>query len=148
MNDAELTRLTNLLLDGELTSNDLAPLVSCVERQQGPALLRHLVDTLRGSSDEPAGVVKVMEKLEGIVGTAPVLAYTLMAVLYGVASRYRVHETCDAIDLWMVDCSRADVAESLQRLAHAAADVGEQTRYRGWADGIANRASNPQGEDV
>jgi hypothetical protein len=143
MNDAELTGLTNLLLNG---GDDLAPVMRSVERQQGPALLHRLVDTLRGSGDGPIGVVKVMALLEGIVGTTPVLGYTLMGVLYGVANTYLVHETCDAIDLWMADCSRADVAESLRRLALAAADAGEPARYRAWADGIESRISIPYGE--
>jgi hypothetical protein len=101
---------------------------------KGELLFAALLRVLQGpGGDETSAVVATMPLLEAMMDESPGVAGYLMARLYPIAARRRLHHTYDAIDLWMHETTSDDLAESLTRLADEGVRPRMRARYQEWA---------------
>ena len=108
----------------------------------GTALFSALFDQHRRESADVAiiAVGGTMQTLERLWPHAPDISGYLMARLYPVASRYKDHDTYDAIALWMDSSSSAALAEALVLLVGEGLRPKLRARYAAWAASIHQRA--------
>lgn len=81
-----------------------------------------------------------MQTLERLWPHAADVSGYLMARLYPIASRYKDHDTYDAIELWMVGSSSVALADALVQLAAEGPRPKLQSRYVAWAASMNQRA--------
>lgn len=83
---------------------------------------RRVVDALMESQaslvyGECAAVYRSMEVLERLTDESESAACIFMAHLWLVANALKMHDVCDAIDLWISSCRSPELKQHLQMLA-------------------------------
>jgi hypothetical protein len=71
-----------------------------------------------------------MAHLETIAETDESVACVFMADLWGPASDARMHEICDAIDLWLCNNDSQQLYEYLKKLALSEPDPGKRRHFK------------------
>jgi hypothetical protein len=82
-----------------------------------------------------------MKLLEELVEVDAVIAGYLMALLYPLASRQYLHETCDAIELWMHEIHDTRLAPLLKEAARRTDELDMKRRCEEWARAIESRTT-------
>jgi hypothetical protein len=88
-------------------------------------------------SGECAAVSRSMEVLESLADQSESAACILMAHLWAVANALKMHDVCDAIDLWISSCRSPELRQHLQMLAGSQGDANLRRHYeelarQGW----------------
>jgi hypothetical protein len=124
------------------TSNpkELSAAAKAIENGNGALVLDAMLDVQRTNlADEQEVILGTMSQLEKIFDAKPEVAGYLMARLYPLASRRFLHQTCDAIALW-IDHSRSPaLADNLVRLSNEGVRPQLQKLYQSWAEQIRDR---------
>jgi len=132
LKQAEIVRQE--LLVGESRSATIA-----VEAASEDELTVGLVELLEEELEHRHEAIRaVMSLLERSMEHAPAVTGHLMASLYPLASESYLHETCDAIDIWLQSQAPRDLASAFRRKASKATGY-MRGKYLEWAGTIEER---------
>ena len=116
--DEETRGLARALTATPTEREALAAAARRIEEGGGRMLFEALVNEQRGEDVDRRTVVdRVMRVLEAIFNADAAVAAHLMALLFPLASHRGVHETADAIPLFLTDNGDPRVVDVLTRLA-------------------------------
>jgi hypothetical protein len=76
------------------------------------------------AASEGDSIYNTMKTLEEIAETSEPLACILMSYLWIIASRRRIHDVSDSIDLWLSNCKSVELRQHLLILASNQSDAG------------------------
>jgi hypothetical protein len=104
---------------------------------RGDVLISALLDEPDSKEVSPEDLVaRVQSVLEALARTDLVLAVGLMARLWPVADRLRLHDICDAIDLWIAETKDPRLLHYLEDFARNEPDAALRRHYRGWCTNL------------
>lgn len=115
-----------------MTQNQLDDLSKALARDGAASVIESMLgDAVNHATKAEDRVTFVMRLLEEMAGQRVETACCLMLSLWPVASALMMHETCDAIDLWISHNRSAAVVEQLR---HALASEVEPDLKRHYAE--------------
>jgi hypothetical protein len=116
--------------------------------ERGDRLIEALLAEPHAKALSPeVAVAHVQSLFENLAQVDPVVAIQLMARLWPVAGHLRLHEVCDAIDLWIVEAADSRVVEYLKVIAVNENNVALRRHYEGWVTTLhTGRSRRRQGE--
>jgi hypothetical protein len=125
-----MKELASALCASPLRHTAVAEAADAVRHGSSKDLFEALFDSL-------PEVYPAMGVLERLFDADPVVGGTLMAHLYPIASRARMHDVCDAIELWMHHKGNAALAQTLRDNHHAEQDEALQRKHQMWIEWCA-----------
>lgn len=116
---------------GEVYPQDaLSLLESIIVKDLAGQLVNALVSKERGvGHTEEDAVARVMKRLESLAESSPWIACALMAHLWPLASRLRMHEVWDSIALWISSCPDERLTSHLAAIVRGERDIDMRKQY-------------------
>jgi hypothetical protein len=93
---------------------------------------------------EGESVSRTMCNLEALATVSQEIACMLMASLWPLAASLRMHEICDSIDLWIVDCDSERLTHYLKKIAMSEEDLDKRDHYESLIQARSG-ANSPEG---
>lgn len=139
--DDETRRVARALSAAPTDCEALAAAARRIGERGGLALFEAMVNEQRGEDvDRKTVVERVMAVLEAMTDAEPAVAGYLMALLYPLASHRGVHDTADAIPLFLTHGSDPRVVDVLNTLgADRTLSPRLQKKYAAWARALRAR---------
>ena len=76
--------------------------------------------------DKVSAVQQLMQNLEALAEVSPTTGRVLMATLWLPASDLRLHDVCDAIDLWIANGMSEELRRQLLPIAESESNAGSR----------------------
>lgn len=126
--DRDLSLIASDLRDFNIKEATLELMRRMVNCGFSSRIIAALVDA-QLTQDRFHAISIAMKNLEFLAKTDCTLASILMSDLWGFASDERMHDICDAIDLWLWDSRSAEFLRHLKALASSEHDPGKRRHF-------------------
>ena len=134
----EFAQAVDAILGAAPPQSSLDLLDRIIGRGDASHLLSEIFSRISSAQSSPiAGdhvVSQTMVKLESLAEISPVIACTLMAHLWSIASDRRMHDICDAVCLWIAACNSHKLISHLKLIALAERDPDKRRHYEAMAE--------------
>jgi hypothetical protein len=128
MKDRDISLVIGHFKDANITGITLDVMRQIIDRGLSSELVANLI-SIQLSPNRVQAIYKVMESLEKLADTDRSVACILMSDLWGFASDERMHDTCDAIDLWLSNAHSVELRLHLKELASSESDPNKRRHF-------------------
>ncbi|MCE9545951.1 MAG: hypothetical protein K8T25_10590 [Planctomycetia bacterium] len=122
-----LSNLTNHYVDDK-TIKSLGFVTESAENSHRFMETLFVTQSPSGNKDAEA-VYRTMRLLEEVAEKSELPACILMAHLWLISNDLRMHDICDAIELWLTNCKSSDLGRYLLMLANSQDDERVRRRF-------------------
>jgi hypothetical protein len=121
--EKELSLLAGDLQSGKVTENAAGLIRRIIDSGLSARLIGEaIVIGIQNGWNQTQAISRIMESLEAVARLDRTLGCILMFYLWGRASDEKMHDVCDAIDLWVFHSDPVEVQRCLSNLVVSEAD--------------------------